>query len=118
MEGGVFELDRRFYDVCTGFQRNSRYCGLFFFFFFLVVRGAGGGVGGGGLNVSAFFLGHLSVIFERDGLGGGVCIGAAVDGGVWINGEGGAVGDGLSASVGGGGKGGAGVFIEVEEELM
>ena len=72
----------------------------------------------GGLNVSAFFLGHLSVIFERDGLGGGVCIDAAVDGGVWINGEGGAVGDGLSASVGGGGKGGAGVFIEVEEELM
>ena len=50
--------------------------------------------GGGGLNVSAFFLGHLSVIFERDGLGGGVCVGAAVDGGVWINGEAGAVGDG------------------------
>ena len=46
------------------------------------------------LNVSAFFLGHLRVIFERDGLGGGVCVGAAVDGGVWINGEGGAVGDG------------------------
>lgn len=68
--------------------------------------------------MSAFFLGHLRVIFERDGLGGGVCVGAAVDGGVWINGEGGAVGDGLSASVGGGGKGGAGVFIEVEEELM
>ena len=64
--------------------------GWFFFF------GGGGGVGGGrgGLNVSAFFLGHLRVIFERDGLGGGVCVGAAVDGGVWINGEGGAVGDG------------------------
>ena len=42
----------------------------------------------------AFSLGHLSVIFERDGLGGGVCVGAAVDGGVWINGEGGAAGDG------------------------
>ena len=51
--------------------------------------------------------------FERD-----IWIGAVVDGGVWINGEGGAVGDGWSASVGGGGKGGAGVFIEVEEELM
>ena len=63
--------------------------GCFFLFFFW-----GGGGGGGGLNVSAFFLGHLSVIFERDGLGGGVCVGAAVDGGVWINGEGGAVGDG------------------------
>ena len=59
--------------------------GCFFFCFFL---------GGGWLNVSAFFLGHLSVIFERDGLGGGVCVGAAVDGGVWINREGGAVGDG------------------------
>ena len=48
----------------------------------------------GGLNVSVFFLGHLRLIFERDGLIGGVCVGAAVDGGVWINGEGGAVGDG------------------------
>ena len=46
------------------------------------------------MNVSAFFLGHLSVIFERNGLGRGVCVGAAVDGGVWINGESGAVGDG------------------------
>ena len=92
MEGGVFELDGRFYDFCTGFQRNSRYCGLFFFIYFFLGGGEGGG--GGGLNVSAFFLGHLSVIFERDGLGGGVCVGAAVDGGVWINGEGGAVGDG------------------------
>ena len=91
MEGGVFEPDGRFYDVCTGFQRNSRYCGLFFFFF---LRKGGEGKGEGGLNVSAFFLGHLRVIFERDGLGGGVCVGAAVDGGVWINGEGGAVGDG------------------------
>ena len=64
---------------------------FFFFFFFFWWRGEGGG---GELNVSAFFLGHLSVIFERDGLGGGVCVGAAVDGGVWINGEGGAAGDG------------------------
>ena len=39
-------------------------------------------------------VGRLSVIFERDGLGGSVCVGAVVDGGVWINGEGGAVGDG------------------------
>ena len=39
--------------------------------------------------MSAFFLGRLIVIFERDGLS----VGAAVDGGVWINGEGGAVGD-------------------------
>ena len=62
------------------------------FFFFL--RKGGEGKGEGGLNVSAFFLGHLRVIFERDGLGGGVCVGAAVDGGVWINGKGGAVGDG------------------------
>ena len=92
MEGGVFELDERFYDFCTGFQRNSRYCGLFFFLFVCLFFFLGGG--GGGLNVCGFFLGHLSVIFERDGLGGGVCVGAAVDGGVWINGEGGAVGDG------------------------
>ena len=48
----------------------------------------------GGFNVSVFFLRHLRLIFERDGLIGGVCVGAAVDGGVWINGEGGAVGDG------------------------
>ena len=40
--------------------------------------------------MSAFFFGRLSVIFERDGLG----VDAAVDGGVWINGKGGAVGDG------------------------
>ena len=26
-----FELDGRFYDVCRGFKKNSRYCGLFFF---------------------------------------------------------------------------------------
>ena len=76
-----FELDGRFYDVCRGFKKNSRYCGLVFFCW-------------GRLNVSAFFLGRLSVIFERDGLGGSVCVGAVVDGGVWINGEGGAVGDG------------------------
>ena len=63
-----------------------------FFCLFVCLFFLGGG--GGGLNVSAFFLGHLSVIFERDGLGGGVCVGAAVDGGVWINGKGGAVGDG------------------------
>ena len=94
MEGGVFELDERFYDFCTGFQRNSRYCGLFFLFVCLFVCFLFFFWGGGGLNLIAFFLGHLSVIFERDGLGGGVCVGAAVDGGVWINGEGGAVGDG------------------------
>ena len=62
------------------FKQNSRYCGLGFFWVFWRGR----------LNVSAFFLGRLSVIFERDGLG----VGAAVDDGVWINGEGGAVGDG------------------------
>ena len=63
-------------------------------FFFFFEEGGGEGKGEGGLNVSAFFLGHLRVIFERDGLIGGVCVGAAVDGDVWINGEGGAVGDG------------------------
>ena len=59
MEGGVFEPDGRFYDVCTGFQRNSRYCGLFFFFF---LRKGGGGEGGGGVECECVFLGA----FEGD----------------------------------------------------
>ena len=46
VEGGVFELDGRFYDFCTGFQRNSRYCGLFFFIYFFLWGGRGVGVGG------------------------------------------------------------------------